>query len=126
MTNVWSDDDMIELRIAVCDGTSFFSTQVYAGYGAMENAVKELRRFKDHVHGGLYDLQFGGFGPEYANGAFHARMHFDHPGRLRITTRSQTGYYDFGRKNVAAEATMYVTSSQPLLEDLSKAFMRSA
>ena len=81
-TKIWSDEDMIELRIDVSDGASLFSNQVYVGYLHLSEAVSQLDTFRDH--GGLLDMRFGEFGPEYANGAFHARFHFPKPGKLFI------------------------------------------
>jgi hypothetical protein len=115
-TKIWSDEDVIELRIDVSDGTSLFSNQVYASYSDFANTVSQLDQFKHHVHGGLMDVRFGEFGPEYANGAFHARFHFPKPGRLYITCKQQSDFEDFGRKNVASEATLYL-KTEPVLFD---------
>ena len=87
ISRVWSDDDVVELRILVADGTSSFSNKAYVGHAALEYAVSSLHVFKDHVHGGLFDLRFGEFGSEYASGAFHARFHFYH----RVSQREATG-----------------------------------
>ncbi len=75
LTKVWFDDDMMELKIDVSDGISSFSNRVYVGYSAFADVVAQLDAFKDHIHGGLLDIRFGEFGPEYANGAFHAMLH---------------------------------------------------
>ncbi len=45
------------------DGRSSFSNQVYVGHAALEGAGSSLHVFKDNVHGGLFDLRFGDFGP---------------------------------------------------------------
>lgn len=55
-TKIWSDEDMIELRIDVSDGASLFSNQVYVGYLHFSEAVSQLDTFRDHVHGGLLDM----------------------------------------------------------------------
>ena len=47
-TKIWSDQDMIELKIEVSNGTSLFSNQVYVGYSDFKDAVKRLDTFKDH------------------------------------------------------------------------------
>lgn len=67
-------------------------------------AKLSLKRFQNEVHGGLLDIQLGTFGPEYANGGFHARLHFQKLGHLHITCRQQAGFEEFGRKRVASEA----------------------
>jgi hypothetical protein len=117
MTKVWFDDDMVELKIDVSDGTSVFSTKVYVGYDPLAQAVTNLDVFKTHVHGGLLDLRFGEFGPEWASGAFHARFHFAKPGRLFITCKLQSEFLDFGKKNVASESTLFLQTEPALLDN---------
>jgi hypothetical protein len=80
-------------------------------------AVSQLDAFKDHIHGGLFDMRFGEFGPEYASGAFHARFHFHNPGELCITCNQQSEFEDFGRKNVADEATLHLRTEPVLLDN---------
>jgi hypothetical protein len=58
------------------NGNSSFSNKVYVAYQQIKEVLKSLNIFKTHIHGGLLDLLFGEFGPEYANGAFHARFTF--------------------------------------------------
>ena len=116
ISRVWSDDDVVELQILVSDGASSFSNKAYVGHAALEDAVSSLHVFKDHVHGGLFDLRFGEFGPEYANGAFHARFHFPVPGRLFVSCEQESEFVEFAKKEVASRATMYVRS-EPALPD---------
>ena len=116
ISRVWSDDDVVELRILVSDGMSSFSNQTYVGHAALENAVSSLDVFKNHVHGGLFDLRFGEFGPEYANGAFHARFHFPVPGRLFVSCEQESEFVEFAKKEIASRATMYVKSEPALLD----------
>jgi len=68
------------------------------------------------LHGGLFDLRFGEFGPEYANGAFHARFHFPAPGPLFVTCEQESEFEEFAKKEVASKATMYVKSEPALLD----------
>jgi len=116
ISRVWSDEDVVELRVTVSDGTSLFSNQVYVGHAALQAAVSSLRAFKDHVHGGLFDLRFGEFGPEYANGAFHARFHFPLPGRLHVSCEQESDFAEFAEKQVASRASMYLKSEPALLD----------
>jgi len=116
ISRVWSDDDVVELRILVSDGTSYFSNKAYVGHAALEDAVSSLHVFKDHVQGGLFDLQFGAFGPEYASGAFHGRFHFPAPGRLFVSCEQESEFVEFAKKEVASRATMYVRSEPALLD----------
>lgn len=117
LTKVWFDDDMVELKVNVSDGRSFFSNRVYVAYSALTEAVAQLDAFKDHIHGGLLDVRFGEFGPEYANGAFHARFHFPNPGRLYIGCRQQSGFEEFSVTKVASEAILYLKTEPALLDN---------
>jgi hypothetical protein len=116
VSRIRSDDDVVELRIRVSDGTSFFSNQVYVGHAALDGAVSSLRAFKDQVHGGLLDVRFGELGPEYANGAFHARFHFAVPGKLFVSCEQESEFMEFAKKQVARRATLYVESESGLLD----------
>lgn len=116
ISRVWSDDDVVELRILVSDGASSFSSNAYVGHAALEDAVASLRVFKDSVHGGLLDLRFGEFGPEYASGAFHARLHFPVPGRLFVSCEQESEFVEFVKREVASRATMYIKSEPALLD----------
>ena len=113
---VWSDEDVVELQVEVSDGSSSFVNQVYVGHGMFADTVSSLDTFKDHLYGGLLEVRFGDFGPEYANGAFHARFHFPEPGRLYITARQESEFEEFGQKTVATCATMYIKSEPVLLD----------
>lgn len=115
-TEIWKDDDIVALRIDACDGTSTFSNKVYVGHQHLRDVVDELNTFKDHVFGGIYDLRFGEFGPEYASGAFHARLQLHDRGTLLISTHMQSEYSDFGRKNVDSEVNLYLISEPSLLD----------
>jgi hypothetical protein len=116
ISRVWSDDDVVELRILVSDGTSSFSNNAYVGHAALDDVVSSLHVFKDHVHGGLFDLRFGEFGPEYASGAFHARFHFPAPGQLFVSCEQESEFVEFANREVASRATMYVRSEPALLD----------
>ena len=116
ITRIWSDDDLIELRIVVEDGHSCFSNTVYTSQTALLNLAKELTVFRDHIHGGIKDIRFGEFGPEYANGAFHARLHFRSPGKLFVSTHQQSEFSDSSIGQVASEAKMFL-ASEPILLD---------
>src|SRR5687767_10661808 len=104
---VCSDEDGIELKVEVSDGRSSFVNAVYVGHAQLARAVSELGAFKDQVHGGLLDLRFGEFGPEYASGAFHGRFHFPRPGRLYVSCEQESDFAEFSKKTVASRATLY-------------------
>lgn len=116
ISRIWSDDDLVELMVQVSDGTSHFANQAYVGHAALADVISKLDRFKNQLHGGLLDVRFGEFGCEYANGAFHARLHFPRPGRLYVSCRQESEFREFGKKTVASSASMYLQSEPGLLD----------
>ena len=116
ISRLWFDVDVVELRIRVSDGTSSFSNDVYVAHDTLEDAVSSLRVFRNHLHGGLLNLQFGEFGPEFGSGAFHARFHFLLPGRLFVSCKQESEFEEFANKKVASKATLYVKSEPVLLD----------
>ncbi len=116
---VWFDDDVVEFEIKTSDGVSLFCTKVYVGHEALKEGIADLDRFKSHVYGGIYDIRFGEFGPEYANGAFQARLNFQKSGqgRLYITVNAQSDWDEFNNREVASQATLYLTSEPALLDN---------
>jgi len=125
LKEIWSDDDIVELKIESFDGKSLFSANMYIGrqglmYGgqqSLKDLIDTLTVFKDQVNGGICDIQMGAFGPEYANGAFHARLHFHHHSKIHITVEAESGFEDFGTKNVAGRATLYLITEPVLLDN---------
>lgn len=116
LTKIWFDAEMIELKINVSDGISFFSNKVYVGNQTLDHLIARLEAFKSQVSGGLLDIRFGEFGPEYANGAFHGRFHFPRTNKLHITCRMESDYGVFAKKRVASEAVLYLRSEPALLD----------
>jgi hypothetical protein len=115
--NIWMDDDMFELEIVTFSESSSFRTKVYVGYPNIEKISEDLDIFKTHIHGGLYDMTFGEFGPEYGSGAFSIRFHFQQNGKLNLTIKIQTEYYSFGNKEIADEATMHLKTEPALFDN---------
>jgi hypothetical protein len=113
---IWFDDDILELRIDSSNGESLFSNTVYVGHHSLMDLVEDLNNFRDHVHGGILNIQFGEFGPEYANGAFHARLHYHEVLRIHITIRAQSEFSEFGMKSVASESTLHLISETALID----------
>jgi len=114
---IWSDKEVIQFWIDSCDGDSLFSSEVYIGHQDLADLIEGLNTFKDQVHGGIYDFQLGAFGPEFANGAFQARFHFQIRGKIYITINAQSDFREFGIKTVASEATIYLISEPALLDN---------
>ncbi len=110
------DDDLIVLLIEVIDGRSVFANEVYIDIDAIEVLIKELSIFRENIHGGLYDIRFGAFGHEYANGGFHARLHFYDSGLLFISTYQQSAFEKFSNTQVASEAKIFL-KTEPILLD---------
>ena len=81
---IWFDNDLIEFKVEVTDGDSLFSNKVYIGYRQLENLLNDLNVFREHIHGGIYDIELGNFGPEYGSGGFQARLHFYSSSKLYI------------------------------------------
>ena len=87
------------------------------GHQDLADVIAGLNSFKNEVHGGIYDFHLGSFGPEYAGGAFHARLHFQSRGKIFVTARGQSEFQDFGIKTVANEATLYLQTEPALLDN---------
>ncbi|ESK54087.1 MAG: hypothetical protein I8H98_04875 [Moraxellaceae bacterium] len=114
---IWRDDDMYEFQITSSDGISTFINKVYVGYDNYNKMVSEIYQFKNHIYGGIYDIQFGEFGPEYASGAFVARLHFQELGKIYVSIHAQSEFIDFGKKNIASEVKLFFTTEPVLLDN---------
>ena len=112
----WFDDDVALLTFEVCDGTSLFSIDAYAELDWGAKAATALARFSHQIHGGLFNLETGDGGPEYAGGAFRARFHFYKPTTLLISTVQQAEYIRFKDVQVASEAKMFLRTEPALLD----------
>jgi len=117
LAKIWADDDMLELRVQICDGRSVFVNQIYVGHRHLAEAVLGLDRFKDQVHGGLFNLRFGEFGPEYASGALDVRMHFRKQGKVLLRVLAESEFSDFDGREIASDATLHLLSEPALLDN---------
>lgn len=117
LVKLWADEDMLALHIEVSDGKSRFAHDVHVGHLHLKNTLAGLDGFKDQVYGGIYDLRFGEFGPEFASGAFHARLHFQDKGKLHVTVKAESEYFDFGKTHIASQATLYLNAEPAQLDD---------
>lgn len=116
LRKIWEDSDLLELRVSVSDGASTFVNQVYLGHGALGEVVQELESFRPQLSGGLLDVRFGDFGPEWASVAFHGRFQMLPPGRVYVSARQESGYRDFADKSVADSANLHLISEPGLLD----------
>ena len=116
ITRRWFDDDVAQLAFEVCDGVSVFVNEAYVSLDWGTEAAAALRTLVPQIYGGMYNLQAGDGGPEYASGAFYARFHWYKPDQLLISTRQQGDFFDFKRSEVAPQATMYLRTEPALLD----------
>jgi hypothetical protein len=117
LKKLWFDNDVVRLKIESSDGESLFSNEAYVGHEDLNHLVTGLSTFKHHMHGGIYDITFGSFGPEYASGAFRARLHYQPLGKILISVTAQSEFQQFGIKTVASEATLYLWTEPALLDN---------
>lgn len=112
----FTDDDVFRHAFEVCDGTSLFVNEAYVPIDWGVTSANALRTFSRHVHGGLFNLEAGDGGPEYASGAFRARFHFYKPTQLLISTSQQGEYFPFKTCEVATKAKMFLRTEPALLD----------
>jgi len=112
----WSDADVVQLSFEVCDGKSSFVVEAYAGLDWGTASAKNLKAFGEQIHGGIYDLEAGDDGPEYAGGAFRARFHWFRPRALLISTTQQGDFFEFKGAQVSDEAKMFLRTEPGLLD----------
>jgi len=101
-------DDETELHITVGDGTAKFAVDMYASRQQLEQQYAGLSALLDRTSG-IYDAQFGRFGPEFAGGAAHFRFHL-RQGLLFVTAQLQARHIEFGQFAVAPESKLYLRS----------------
>jgi hypothetical protein len=119
LKKIWSDEDLIKIDVAASDSSSTFRTTVYVGHEKLAELVEGLDRFKGQIHGGIHDVRLGAFGPEYAQGAFHARLHFYPPGHglIFITVHAESDWNDFTLSKVASRVTLYLKTEPALFDN---------
>lgn len=115
--NVWSEGDLIEIEISVCNGRALFINNVYIKKQQLLDLVNLLNALKSHYEGGVTDILLGAFGREYALGAFFARLHFFKPGSVYIETHQQSEHFVFKEREEACEAKMYLQTESSQLDD---------
>ena len=116
---IWSDEDLIKIEVAASDGSSTFRTTVYVDHETLAELVEGLDRFKAQIYGGIHDVRPGALGPEYAEGAFHARLHFHQPchGLIFITVHAESDWHDFTLSKVASRVTLYLKTEPALFDN---------
>ena len=124
ITRTWSDNDVAQLTFEVCDGLSVFKNEAYASLDWGSTAAEALRIFGDQIHGGVFDLEAGKGGPEYASGSFRARFHYYKPNQLLISTSQQGDFFSFKGSRAAPVATMFLRT-EPGLLDVFRASLRA-
>jgi hypothetical protein len=124
VTRKSSDEDVLLLSVEVCDGVSVFVSEAYAQLDWGTTSAQKLRTFGRQLHGGLFDLEAGDGGPEYASGAFRARFHFFKPTKLLVSVEQQGDYFAFKNTTVAPEARMFLRTEPALLDRFIEALPR--
>ena len=115
-TKLSADEDMVELRVDICDGRSMFVNEIYVGHRVLAETVSGIELFKDQLYGGLFNLRFDEFGPEYASGALDIRMQFRQRGRLFLRVLAQSAFCRLDDRDIASEATLHLMSEPALLD----------
>jgi hypothetical protein len=113
---IWSDNDVAELAFEVCDGTSVFTNEAYAQLDWGVAAASSLHAFGQQIYGGIFDLQAGEEGPEYAGGFIRARFHWYKPDQLFISTWQQGDHFPFKGNKAAADAKLFLKTEPALLD----------
>ena len=116
ITRTWSDNDVAQLTFEVCDGVSVFANEAYASLDWGATAAAALRTFGHQIHGGLFNLEAGEEGPEYASGSFRARFHYYKPNQLLVSTIQHGDFFSFKGSQVAPTATMFLRTQPALLD----------
>ena len=115
--NIWFDNTITELKISVCDGVSIFSNTVYIVNGDTKGLRKQLTKFGKQIHGGLFNINFGKRGCEYANGVLEARLHYFETGKISISTFQQSDFSKFTKRLEASEAKMFLSAEPSALDN---------
>ena len=71
----------------------FTTNSAYVSPDWFAETADALERFGRQVHGGLYDLDAGTPGPEFADGATVARFHWYRPTQLFISTQQESDFF---------------------------------
>ena len=100
----------------MCDGISRFSIEAYVSRRWGKESADQLRQFGRQVHGGIFDLNAGQDGAEFAGGSFRARFHWHRPDQLLISTHQQGDYFPFKGGKTATEAKMFLRTEPALLD----------
>ncbi|MCB9092975.1 MAG: hypothetical protein H6620_10495 [Halobacteriovoraceae bacterium] len=116
----WSDEHVIQFEVSVSDGYSIFRNKVYVGNDRIIEIVNDLNDFREQVYGGLYDLNIGGFGREYAQGALSIRFHFKTPGRLYIKVKAESEFDRFHSEEIASKVFLFFTAEISSLDNFVK------
>ena len=115
LARVYFDEQLIQLRLTVCDGLSEFTNEVYVCHENLSQTVGELTGFQKATPPACHDIRFGEFGPEYG-AAFQARLRLAPPGRLLVSCRQESDFEEFGGDCVASSAAIHLVSEPGLLD----------
>jgi len=93
--SIWSDIDVVEVRIAAWNGEFGGSADVYVEIGGILMAAAKLEGFP-HNTADVCDLEFGSFGLKTAGGAVTLRFHSRGAvGRTFVETTIESAHDEF-------------------------------
>ena len=111
--NIWSDDDIYELKIEVCDGNSTFCNNVYIDHSYLRKIISDLSKLSNNKK---YQINIGTFNPQHAGGAFQATLNIQSPLTMYIATHQQSDYETLFTKEIASEAKIYLISKPEYIQ----------
>ena len=112
----WWDDHVSQIRIEVSDGSARFVNTTYVSPNWLHETAQSLKTFREQAADSMFDWEAGAAGPEFAGGAFVARMHFHESTGPLISTWQESAYFSYNGHTVASEARMFLRSEIVLLD----------
>ena len=101
-----------------------FTNAAYVSLDWGSTVAAALRSLASQVHGGIYTMEAGDGGPEFASGMFRARFHYFKPTALMISTVQEGTHFEFKASQGAPAAPMFLRTEPALLERFAVALER--
>ncbi|MGC2253049.1 MAG: hypothetical protein WA563_00805 [Candidatus Acidiferrales bacterium] len=103
----WEDQDIIEVRVSVWNGTFGGTAYIYTGNRELDDAAAKLSRFPKNISDDR-EIFLGTFDPKYAGGGVRMRFYCtDHSGHAYVDSQIQSD----PRLHTSAPRTPTVQSS---------------
>jgi hypothetical protein len=113
----WHDEDVLQLTFELCDGSVRFVNSAYVGLDWLSETAEGLSAFSGQIHGGMYRLEAGTPGPEFADGSVNALFHYKSPTGLFISALVESDYFTFKGNEVAREAKLFMATEPGLINE---------